>query len=235
MQVNAELLSRLKAACAKNFDKYLERVLSASVSHGLFGMSLTDTLHSQLPLTYCGNCGSCCNSVSFFSLEYHRIMREIMVSWQPSQIRRLVKSAFNFDLRQAEVGGEKRLRCIFRDEKLQRCLIHPVRPFPCRFFGLLKEGKAQECSRVKQPEEPNRIITEAYMASLQTKLAENSESYAPFEGGLEINFFPFEFWFFKNIFSAERAIQIYKELLVPMSTPLTRLWQGRLGLNRQSL
>ena len=66
MQLNTELLQKLKAAAARNFDAYLQKALSASAEHGAFGMEMLDRLHEQLPRTSCGNCGRCCNSVSIF-------------------------------------------------------------------------------------------------------------------------------------------------------------------------
>lgn len=225
MQLNTELLQKLKAAAARNFDAYLQKALSASAEHGAFGMEMLDRLHEQLPRTSCGNCGRCCNSVSIFSLEYHRIIREILAHWQPERVRRLVKSALRFDLRQAEAGGEKRLRCIFRDDATKVCLIHPVRPFACRIFGLLKEDGTRECDQVNDLVLPARTVTESFLADLQSRVLENSESYEPWPGKGQIHFFPFEFWFYRHVFSPERALQIYREILVPMSTPLTRLWQ----------
>jgi Na+-translocating ferredoxin:NAD+ oxidoreductase RNF subunit RnfB len=57
MQMNHDLLQKLKVAAMKNADVYLEKILTASVEHGNFGMDLLDRLHEQLPRTKCGNCG----------------------------------------------------------------------------------------------------------------------------------------------------------------------------------
>ncbi len=230
MQVNTELLQRIKAAAARNFDAYLQKALSASAEHGPFGMEMLDRLHDQLPRTSCSNCGQCCNSVSIFSLEYHRIIREVLATWQPDRLRRLIRSALNFELRQADAGNEKRLRCIFRDDETRVCLIHPVRPFACRIFGLLKEDGTRECSQVKDLSLPARVVSENYLMDLQSRVLENSESFEPWPGTGKIHFFPFEFWFFRQIFSPERAMQIYREILVPMSTPLSQLWQKQLAI-----
>lgn len=230
MQINTDLLQKISTAATRNLDSYLQKILAASAEHGNFGMQMLDHLHEQLPRTSCDDCGKCCNSISIFSLEYHRLIREIMATWSPDRLRRLVQSALRPDLRQAEVGkDEKRLRCIFRDDQTRVCLVHPVRPFACRIFGLLKENGKRECDKVKDLHSPETIITEDYLISLQEKVLENSESYQPFPGEEEIHFFPFEFWFFRHVFSPERALQIYREILVPMSSPLTRLWQKHAG------
>lgn len=234
MQINTDLLHKINSVASKNLDGCLQKTLAASVEHGYFGMQMLDQLHEQLPRTRCDDCGKCCNSVSIFSLEYHRLIREIMATWSPERLRRLVKSALCFDLRQAEIGEEKRLRCIFRDDKTRACLIHPVRPFACRIFGLLKENGTRECDKVHDLHRPETVITQDYLISLQAKVLDNSESYRPFPGEEEIHFFPFEFWFFRNVFSPERALQIYREILVPMSSPLTRLWQKRLKPSEQT-
>ncbi|PKL43683.1 MAG: hypothetical protein CVV41_07885 [Candidatus Riflebacteria bacterium HGW-Riflebacteria-1] len=230
MQINTDLLQKLNAAATRNIDSYLQKMLTASAEHGNFGMQMLDHLHEQLPRTSCDDCGKCCNSVSIFSLEYHRVIREIMITWKPERLRRLVQAIFRLELRQAEIGkDERRRRCIFRDDETRVCLVHPVRPFACRIFGLLKTDGKRECDRVKDLRTPETIITENYLISLQEKVLENSESYQPFPGEEEIHFFPFEFWFFRHIFSPERALQIYREILVPMSSPLTRLWQKHAG------
>lgn len=223
--MNEELLKKIKIAGAKHFDVYAQKVLEASANHGAFGMEMVDMLHDQLPRTACGNCGKCCNSISLYSLEYHRIMREIMTKWKPDRILKLIKSLLLFDLRQAEVGEEKRLRCVFRDDETKVCIIHPVRPFACRIFGLLKENGLRECDKVKDLAFPEQTVKEEYLINLQAKLLENSESFEPYQGKGEIHFFPFEFWFFRYLFSPERALQIYREILVPLSTPLTKMWE----------
>lgn len=228
MQMNTDLLQKISSAADKNLDGYLQKTLAASAEHGNFGMQMLDQLHEQLPPTRCNNCGKCCNSISIFSLEYHRLIREVMATWPPERLRRLVQSALRFDLRQAEIGEEKRLRCIFRDNETRVCLIHPVRPFACRIFGLLKENGKRECVKVQDLHLPETVITQDYLISLQAKVLDNSESYRPFPEEEEIHFFPFEFWFFRNIFSPERALQIYREILVPMSSPLSKLWQKHL-------
>ncbi|GAB4266877.1 MAG: hypothetical protein Kow0029_00940 [Candidatus Rifleibacteriota bacterium] len=227
MQINSDLLGKIKVAAVKNSGNYLEKILQASVNHGNFGMDLLDKLRDQLPATKCGNCGQCCNSVSIFSLEYHRIVRDLMIHCQPERLRRIFVSAMRLDLRQAEVGSENRLRCLFREEITKVCLIHPVRPFACRIFGLLKEDGARECDKVEDLNYPPTTVTDLMITELQAKILENSESYEVFPGKGKIHFFPFEFWVFRYLFSPERALQIYREILVPMSTPLTRLWQEK--------
>lgn len=225
--MNEELLKKIKLAVKTNFDSYAQRALKASVDNGNFGMELVDLLHNQLPRTACSNCGKCCNAISMYSLEYHRIMREIMTKWKPERIIRLINSVLHLDLRQANVGNESRLRCVFRDDETKVCLIHPVRPFPCRFFGLLKENGQRECEHVKDLSLPEQIVKDEYLLNLQAKILENSESFEPFPGKGEIHFFPFEFWFFRYVFSPERALQIYREILVPLSTPLTKMWESQ--------
>ena len=232
MQMNHDLLQKLKVAAMKNADVYLEKILTASVEHGNFGMDLLDRLHDQLLRTKCGNCGQCCNSVSIFSLEYHRIIRDLMTRWAPDRLRRFLVAAMRLDLRQADVSDEKRLRCLFRDDETKVCLIHPVRPFACRIFGLLKEDMTRECDQVEDLQSPPQPVSESFITELQSKVLENSESFEPFPGSGEIHFFPFEFWVFRHLFSPERALQIYRELLVPMSTPLTRLWSEKRQFDR---
>lgn len=227
MQMNHDLLQKLKVAAMKNADAYLGKILSASAEHGNFGMDLLDRLREQLPRTKCGNCGKCCNSVSIYSLEYHRIIRDLMTRCKPERLRKFLVSALRLDLRQAEVAGENRLRCVFRDDETKVCLIHPVRPFACRIFGLLKEDGSRECEQVEDLAFPARAVSEAFITDLQSKILENSESFEPFAGSGEIHFFPFEFWVYRYLFSPQRALQIYRDILVPMSTPLTRLWSEK--------
>ena len=224
MKPNEELLFKIKVAVKKNFDPYLQKILGATTEHGLFGMEMVDRLHNQLPATKCGNCGVCCNSISIFSLEYHRIMRDLMTRFDPETIRKYIFSALRFDLRQAKMGKEKRIRCTFRDDDAKTCLIHPVRSFPCRIFGLLKENGKRECDRVSDLAEKATVVTEEFLQNIQSKLLENSEGFEVYPETGEIHYFPFEFWLYRYLFSPERALQIYREIMVPMSTPLTKLW-----------
>ncbi len=225
--MNEELLKKIKIASSKNFDTYAQKILEASANHGAFGMEMVDKLHDQLPRTACGNCGKCCNSISMYSLEYHRIIREVMTKWKPDRILKLIKSLLRFDLRQAQVGNESRLRCVFRDDITKVCLIHPVRPFACRIFGLLKENGLRECNNVKDLALPEQVVKEEYLINLQAKILETSESYEPYQGKGEIHFFPIEFWVFRQIFTKELSLQIYREVLVPLSTPLTKMWENQ--------
>jgi len=225
-----DLIKKIKLAADKNLDKYVVKALNASAEHGTFGMEIVDRLHDKLPRTSCGNCGKCCNSVSIYSLEYHRIMREIMTTWQPERIRRLVSSIMDIESRKATADNEKRLRCTFRDEHTRMCLIHPVRPFPCRIFGLLKENGLRECENVNDLAFPAQTVTQDYLIDLQIKLPENSEAFEPYPKRGKIHFFPFEFWFFRYVFSPERALQIYRDVLVPISTPLTKMWETNQAL-----
>lgn len=226
MPINNDLLHRIKVAVKKNFASYLNRILDSSASAS-YGIEALDKLRMQLPETGCANCGRCCNSISIYSLEYHRIIRHLMEQHDPGTIRKFVFNAMRFDLRQAHVKNQKRIRCSFRDEDLKTCLIHSVRPFPCRFFGLLKEDGTRDCEKVYDLNEPPEVVSEKLIESLQVKILENSEGFEVFPGQDKIYFFPFEFWLYRHIFSAERALQIYREILVPMSTPLTNLWKNK--------
>ncbi len=227
MQINSELLQKLKVAAVKNAGSYVEKVLVSSTEHGNFGMDLVDRLHDQLPATACDNCGACCNSISIFSIEYHRIIRDLMTRCPPERLRRFIVSALRLDQRQAEIGSEKRLRCVFRDDETKVCLIHPVRPFACRIFGLLKSDGTRECERVRDINFPPQTVSEEFLTELQSRVLENSESYEPFEGTGKIHFFPVEFWIYRYLFSPQRALQIYREVMIPMSGALTSFWKDK--------
>ena len=222
--LNKELLEKLMLAVDKKFPDFFQRILKASADYGTFGLDLLDALHERLPRTACDNCGTCCNSVSIFSLEYHRIIRDLMVRLAPDRLRTLFLHALRFDQRLAAVGSEDRLRCVFRDEQTRVCLIHPVRPFACRIFGLLKEDGTRECEHVRDLH-GNRVVAAAEIERLQTKVFEVSESFAVVPEDPGTAFFPFEFWLYRYSLGPERALEIYRDILVPASTPLTRLWQ----------
>lgn len=226
MQINRALLRKIEAAVTRNFDSYLAKILSASVEQGMFGMELIDRLHDELPATSCGNCGICCNSVSIYSMEYHRIMRYLMSRKDLQLLKQCVGNALNIAERETSNKRELRLRCGFRDDKTNQCLIHPVRAFSCRYFGMPKADGAQECPSVKQLNtQTPLIVDDNFIERIQTPVSNNSESFKPFDDLYEINFFPFEFWVFRYLFSPERALQIYREILVPASTPLQQMWK----------
>lgn len=229
--MNQKLLESLGNDLKKRFDHYLSKVLTASAEYGEFGLPLLDTLHNQLGKTSCDNCGACCNSVSIYSLEYHRIVRDLLTRLPPRKIRDLFRNIFFPDQRLAEVGSENRLRCPLRDDITRICLVHSVRPFACRFFGMAKENAEIECSRVIQPH-GTQPLSEQEMVHLQSRIMEMSESYEVFPGKPTIAFFPFEFWAFRFTLGVEKALEIYREILIPASTPLTRLWAGKIENNQ---
>lgn len=229
MDMNQTLLSRLMEDVEAHFGAYLKRILVASTEYGMFGLPLLDALHNDLPRTRCGDCGACCNAVSIPSIEYHRIIRELMARQNPALIRSLLKRVLRLDQRLAEVGGENRLRCAFRDDEARQCVIHAVRPFACRFYGLLKADGSRDCPHVQELTLDPPPLTEERMTDLQAKILDISETHVVIEGRDPIGFFPIEFWAFRFALGPAKALEIYREILVPASTPLTRLWSDLQG------
>jgi len=219
------LLEHLISDVDHHFGLYLKRILTASTEHGVFGMQLLDALHDDLPRTSCSNCGGCCNSISVFSLEYHRIIRDLMARFSPTRIKSLLISALRFDLRTAVIGDENRLRCAFRDETTKVCLIHPVRSFACRLFGLRNVDGSRECEHVVELT-AFAGLSESKITALQSRIMETSESFTVFADQAPISFFPMEFWLFRYSLGPRKALEIYRELLVPASTPLTAFWHS---------
>jgi Fe-S-cluster containining protein len=209
----------------KRFSGYLSKLLTVSAEHGAFGMHVLEALQGELTPTTCANCGVCCNSISLYSLEYHRIVRDLLTRLPLARLREVFERVLLFDQRQAVAGDEKRLRCAFRDDTANVCLIHPVRPFACRFYGMKKADGTRECDHVRDIGEAPPL-TEPQIIRLQTRILENSESFSVFPDKPEIHFFPFEFWVFRSTLGPQKALAIYRDLLVPASTPLTRLWSG---------
>ncbi len=181
-----------------------ERILQFTVDNGTFGMQTLDGLHEQLPPTTCECCGECCFSISFYSLEYHRIIRYMAENFSPARCRQLLFMALSPDDRRVEVNGEERLRCIFLDKESQRCTIYPVRPFMCRVFGQEFDG-VKECNRV-QTETP---LTSELLETIVTRISTCSEQFEiPTEDGKDIvDFFPFEFWALRALEGPEKAIK----------------------------
>lgn len=222
--VDAELLSRLVQDVEAHADAYVRRILTASAEYGTFGLPLLNGFHDSLPKTACENCGACCNAVSIFSLEYHKIVRDILTRFPPSRVRELIVAALRLDLRLAELGnGERRLRCSFRDDTARSCVIHPVRSFACRLFGMRHDDGRRDCSRVRELDgetSPGDAAIEAMM----TRVHDISEAHEVRPGEPPVAFFPFEFWLFRFALGPKRALEIYEHILVPASTPLTVLW-----------
>lgn len=228
--LNRPLLERLQSETERRFGVHLQRILAASAEHGVYGQKLLDTLHDELPRTSCENCGACCNAVSIFSLEYHLIVRDLMTRFPPDRLRSTFHRAWTLGERLAEIGEsgtERRLRCSFRDNDAKVCLIHPARPFACRFYGLLKEDGTRDCNRVLELT-PSPPLTSEQVIKLQERVLTNSESFEVFPGSGSIAFFPFEFWMFRYAFGPAQALRIYREVLVPASTPLTEFWKNLL-------
>jgi len=211
------------ASVDKRGSTFFQRILEASLGYGTFGLDLLDALHERLPKTSCNNCGKCCNSISIFSLEYHRIIRDLMTRLPVARLKPLLLRALRFDQRLAAVGKEDRIRCVFRDDETKVCLIHPTRPFACRIFGLLKEDGTRECPNVRDVNAP-RTLSAGEIESRQTKIFEVSETFQVNPADPGTAFFPFEFWLYRFSLGSEKALEIYREILVPSSTPLTNLW-----------
>jgi len=205
------------------FSLYLKRILSGSAEHGIYGMNIVNALHNLLPATSCSDCGKCCNSVSIFSLEYHLVIRDMMAHLSPKRIKEMIKNVLRIDNRLATIGNEKRLRCAFRDDISRTCIIHPVRFFACRLYGMIDSEGKRECDSVR--ELPGSLaISHSQIEQMQAKVMEHSEVFQVFDNKPPIPFFPFEFWIYRHALGEKAALQIYREILVPASTPLTCFW-----------
>ncbi len=223
--VDAELLGRLMRDVEAHADAYVRRVLTASAEYGTFGLPLLEKLHGELPKTACDNCGACCNAVSIFSLEYHRIVRDLLTRFPPARVRELIVSALRIDLRLAELeNGEKRLRCSFRDDTARVCVVHPVRSFACRLFGMKHDDGHRDCDRVRELD-GETCPTDAAVESMMARIHDVSETHEVRPGEQPVAFFPFEFWLFRHALGPKKALEIYERILVPASTPLTALWR----------
>lgn len=227
--LDAGLLGRLMGDVESHADAYVRRILTASAEYGTFGLPLLNGLHGGLPKTECENCGACCNAVSIFSLEYHKIIRDMLTRFSPARVRELIVSALRIDTRLAELeNGEKRLRCSFRDDAAHICLIHPVRSFACRLFGMRHDDGHRDCSRVRELE-GEACPSDAAVESMMARIHDVSETHEVQAGKPPMAFFPFEFWLFRYALGPAKALEVYENILVPASTPLTKLWgsQGR--------
>lgn len=234
MEMNQSLLARLMDDVGAHFGAYLKRILVASTEYGMFGLPLLDGLHESLPATRCGDCGACCNSVSIFSIEYHRIIRHLLTGHPPDRVRSLLRRVLHLDGRLAEValpdgGRENRLRCAFRDDDQRTCLIHPVRPFACRLFGLRRFDGSRDCPHVMELAIDPPPLTDERVEKLQAKMMDISESHPLADGKPPVAFFPFEFWAFRFALGVPKALEIYREILVPASTPLSGFYRAQVG------
>ncbi|MBF0408739.1 MAG: YkgJ family cysteine cluster protein [Candidatus Riflebacteria bacterium] len=226
--VNIDLLKKVNAITEKNLLKMIEKILHASAEQGPFGVAMIEAAQAELPKTECANCGSCCNSISIFSIEYHRIMRDLMTRYSPDRLKLLIRDGLDIEKRFAVTEEtdvpERRIRCVFRNQDAGICTIHPVRPFPCRLYGILKFDGTRECKEVRELS-PWKPLKEETLDQLQVKIAANSEQHQVFPDSDEISFFPFEFWLFRYSLGIENALKIYREVIIPSSTPLIKLWK----------
>jgi Fe-S-cluster containining protein len=217
----------MKRDSTEVMNKVVEKVLQFTLDNGTFGMDVVDQFHERLPETTCKMCGECCFSISFYSIEYHRIIRHLSETLNAGELRQLFFKALNSRDREIIVGTDKRLRCLFITEETspvrrpllinitngkpaedkpakKLCSIHKVRPFPCRIFGQERNGE-RECEKVKS----GRPVPDGYYETLLTTLAGNSEQFTvPTPSGEEIvDFFPFEFWVRRAVSGKEKAIE----------------------------
>ena len=224
------LLKNLLKSVRGNFSGYMQAVLKASADHGTFGMNLLEAMYREFPATACENCGVCCNAVSIYSLEYHYLLREVMSRQTPEQIRLTFQRIFAWPERMVEGGEERRIRCPFRDDAIKVCLVHPARPFACRLFGMKKADGTRDCDRVRElvgsPGTGGATAGDVDYESFQHKVMENSESWEVYPDRPPISFFPFDFWVLRYAIGPQKALRIYRDILVPASTPLTAFWQN---------
>ena len=183
-----------------------ERILQATLDHGTFGMDLLDALHEKVPPTSCANCGKCCFSISFYSLEYHRIVRYIAQKFSPGELRQLFYLAINSEQRRVSVEGEDRFQCVFLDRGSALCSIYPVRPFMCRVYGQNMDG-TRECSRV----ESEQSFSAKELETLASRVASCSEQFEIPVGDRKetLDFFPLEFWIRRVLEGPGAAISWY--------------------------
>jgi len=226
--VDVNLLGRLMKDVETHADAYVRLILTASAEYGTFGLPLLNSLHDELPKTACENCGACCNAVSIFSLEYHKIVRDMLTRFPPARVRELILSALRIDRRLAELeNGEKRLRCSFRDDMNRVCVIHPVRSFACRLFGMRHDNGRRDCSRVRELD-GEKTLSDSAVEAVMGRVHDVSEAHEVKQGDAPVAFFPFEFWLFRHSLGSVKALEIYRKILVPASSPLTALWNKQI-------
>lgn len=75
--------------------------------------------------TKCENCGACCGPVPVNPPEFEKIVEFVQKNPDALNVALNLKN--------------DALTCPFRDEKLGRCAIYPVRPILCRLFGLCEQ------------------------------------------------------------------------------------------------
>jgi len=219
------LLAKVQQVVDRRFPTLLTRILTASAEHGPFGIGLLESAQASLPRTTCNTCGTCCNSISIFPLEYHRIVRDLMSRLPPDRLKEIFRAAFRLEDRIGEVVGtdEKRLRCVFWHPETRLCLVHPVRPFACRLYGLRTSDGERECATVRElPGEP--VPDLGLIEETQARILATSESLTVFPEKPSSAIFPFEFWLFRAAFGTTDALRLYREVLIPLSGPLIRYW-----------
>ena len=203
----------------------VRKVLEATVGHGEFGMSTLDKLRDELPETSCDNCGKCCNSISILSIEHHRLIRQLMTTLSPGRLTSLILSGFDFKARAITRIRDKRMGCLFRDDEKQLCLVYPARHFGCRIFGICRDENGKpDCEKVIIKVDSGWAFSDGALEKLMTPAINSSESFLVYPDRPESFNFPFEFWLIRYSLGPEAALQIYRESMIPLSTPLINLW-----------
>jgi Fe-S-cluster containining protein len=218
----SELNQRVVAAIDRRFSEFLRRILEAGVAHGVFGLDLLASLLAQLPPTACADCGRCCSSVSITSLEFQHLLRHVMQHLSPARLRDMIERGLRFDRRLQGTGPARRIRCAFRDDETRQCLVYPVRPFACRWFGL-PGTDTKACDRVHL-QAGATMPESAEIQAWQARILNASEMFVVYPGTEPIGFFPVEFWLLRAALGPDRALEIYRDILVPASAPLAELW-----------
>lgn len=96
--------------------------------------------------TNCINCGHCCGVFPIDEDDVRRILNYMLKGhWDVLKVVKTPKTNF--------------LVCPFRNEKLKRCAIYPVRPLICRLFGV---SEGMNCDNGNSSNIDGRKFTDQY-------------------------------------------------------------------------
>lgn len=166
---------------------YLERL------HGIY---------EKLPGFDCGDCHDCaeyCIRPVTFLIEFENVLKFIDENLFPEQKTKVIKNVIVIhhgrllykQLKNEVIGSN----CIFRDNRLNKCIIYPARPMACRIYGLkgLRQDEPvcqsceRDCEKVKRVS--NRDFDCSIITSLYHQIAELSRLFKQAKGD-ELCFLP---------------------------------------------
>lgn len=144
----------------------LDTTLSYAARQGLFAE--LDKIYARLPESACRQCAQCCaGPPPGYLIEYLNAYRYLMDK-PVAERQKIMAGVIRYYFLELV---ESSLKCPFVGDD-NRCVIHPVRPFTCRAYGLLSKGDYEKMDGQNQLEELARLYKKDHDIDIPKEIVE---------------------------------------------------------------